>query len=100
MALSEYEDFHALVGQPVRLRSGEEMLAGRLESVRRLPEHEGQPRPPFSVVIVTEKTDALPQQTFTVEIGAAEPGDVNTVELFLVPIGPSADGMAYEAVFA
>lgn len=91
----EFEDFEPRVGETVTLRAGDETLAGRLESVRRLPEHDGQPRRPFSVVIVTEQVDALSQQIFEVEIGPSDP-----FELFLVPIGPRDGGMAYEAVFS
>lgn len=91
----EFEDFDSRVGEAVTLRAGDETRAGRLESVHRLPEHDGQPRRPFSVVIVTEQADALGQQIFRVEIGKSDP-----FELFLVPIGPRDGGMAYEAVFS
>jgi hypothetical protein len=56
---------------------------------------EGQERRQFSLVFRGTTTPGLPQGTYRVE--HAELGDL---DLFLVPIGPDAEGMRYEAAFA
>ena len=56
---------------------------------------EARGRAPFSVEFHSPLPHHVPQQTFTLEHG-----DMGTFELFLVPLGPDADGQRYEAVFA
>jgi hypothetical protein len=54
-----------------------------------------QARTPFSLVFTDPDPEHVPQQTVDVvheELGA--------FPLFVVPLGPSDDGMRYEAVFA
>jgi hypothetical protein len=51
-------------------------------------------RTPFSLVFTDEAQDHVPQQT--VEVEHAELG---SFPLFVVPLGPSPEGMRYEAVF-
>ena len=51
-------------------------------------------RPPFSLEFTDAAQDHVPQQT--VEFQDPEKG---TYELFVVPLGPSEDGMRYEAIF-
>ncbi len=53
-----------------------------------------RPRIPFSLTFHAGPNAVIPQQTYRVESEALEP-----FELFLVPIGPDAGGMRYEAVF-
>jgi hypothetical protein len=50
-------------------------------------------RMPFSLIFHAPGPGYLPQQIFSV--GHAELGDL---DLFLVPLGPSQKGMAYQAV--
>jgi hypothetical protein len=56
---------------------------------------EGQERLQFSLVFRGPTAPVLPQGTYP--IGHAELEDL---VLFLVPLGPDADGMRYEAAFA
>ena len=51
-------------------------------------------REPFSLEFLSRLPHHAPQQTFTVEHE-----QMGTFDLFLVPLGPSAEGHRYEAVF-
>lgn len=57
---------------------------------------EGDRRHSFSVLFHCEDGEPLPQQTY-----AVKHGEMGTLDLFLVPVGPDPDkkGMLYEAVF-
>jgi hypothetical protein len=55
----------------------------------------GQTRKQFSLVFRGPAAPVLPQGTY--RLSHAELGEL---DLFLVPIGPDAEGMRYEAVFA
>jgi hypothetical protein len=60
-----------------------------------LPRPEGDKgRAPFSLEFTDVEHDHVPQQT--VEVRHEELGEF---PLFVVPLGPSPDGMRYEAVF-
>ena len=66
--------------------------------VRKLPAAAGQPprsREPFSLLFRGPLDVVLPQRIYPLE----HP-DMGRFELFLVPIGPDAEGMRYEAVFS
>ena len=56
---------------------------------------DGQERLQFSLVFRGPATQPLPQQTY--RLRHAELGEL---DLFLVPLGPDAEGMLYEAAFA
>jgi hypothetical protein len=83
------EIFRVLVDDQWELRT-------RLTAVDRWSEASarGRPREPFSLVFHGPADSALPQRIYRVENEHLEP-----MELFLVPIGPDAGGMRYEAVF-
>lgn len=51
-------------------------------------------RAPFSIVFRGPRQPVLPQKIYTLEHKRLE-----TFEVFLVPIGPDAEGMRYEAIF-
>jgi hypothetical protein len=51
-------------------------------------------RVPFSLSFRTPRTPVLPQRIY--EVAHDELG---SYEIFLVPIGPDAEGMVYEAIF-
>ncbi len=51
-------------------------------------------RVPFSLVFRGPLQPVLPQRTYRVEHDG-----IGAFDLFLVPIGPDAEGMRYEAVF-
>ena len=60
----------------------------------------GNPRPgvrePFSLIFV----DATPQSVLPQQIYLLEHAALGKLELFLVPIGPGASGMQYQAIFS
>lgn len=51
-------------------------------------------RTPFSVLFCGPETPILPQNIYRIEHD-----QLDTMELFLVPVGPGKAGMLYEAVF-
>lgn len=66
-----------------------------LVSVERGLAQEGMPRDPFSLWFTSAPDVSLPQGTYTLEHGT-----LGTLELFIVPRSPKADGLPrYEAVF-
>jgi hypothetical protein len=54
----------------------------------------GSRRAPFSLIFRGPPKPVLPQRTY-----ALENETMGRLEIFLVPIGPDAEGMRYEAVF-
>jgi hypothetical protein len=59
-----------------------------------LPSHARDVRAPFSIVFRGPREPVLPQSIY-----ALEDAQFGRLELFIVPIGPDAAGMRYEAVF-
>lgn len=97
MAADDASFFEPHVGAVFVAAGGEAgAVALQLVEVQRLPEQAGAPRPqPFTLTFTGPVDPPLPQGTFTVE----PPGE-ESMALFLVPIGPDADGLPrYEAVF-
>jgi Domain of unknown function (DUF6916) len=62
--------------------------------VARHEKHPGSRRDPFSLYFRGHPQSYLPQAIYRVEHER-----MGTMEIFLVPIGPDAQGMRYEAVF-
>jgi hypothetical protein len=56
---------------------------------------DGQPRLQFSLIFRGPSEPTLPQATHGVDHA-----ELGHLEMFLVPIGPDATGMRYQAVFA
>jgi hypothetical protein len=54
----------------------------------------GRPGGAFSLLFVGPRHNALPQAIYPVQHPA-----LGTMEIFLVPIGPLADGNGYQAIF-
>lgn len=54
----------------------------------------GPRKAPFSLLFMGPKQPVLPQRTWALENEA-----LGRLEIFLVPIGPDAGGMRYEAIF-
>jgi hypothetical protein len=69
-------------------------LALTLASVDALPAASDGGRAPFSLEFVDATPDHVPQQ-----IVALEHPEVGAFELFVVPLGPDARGMRYQAIF-
>jgi hypothetical protein len=84
-----------------RLQSGGEPLPLELVEVQRAS-FAGNPaalgpagrREPFSLLFRGPRSPWAPQGSYRLEHE-----QLGTLELFLVPLGPDADGMRYEAVF-
>jgi len=51
-------------------------------------------REPFSLIFLGPMTVVLPQKTYRVEHEK-----MGAMEIFLVPIGPNANGMRFQAIF-
>lgn len=95
------EDFSDVVGQTFHVASGEDSThalrlveaseGGELSG----PGPEGQVRQQFSLIFLGALDPALPQGTYVLSHPRWD-----ELELFLVPLGPSPEGMRYEAAFA
>jgi hypothetical protein len=93
-----HETFQPFVGQPFAVMVGtERFMPAHLIAVNPLP-GEGdtrRTRTPFSLVFRGPAGGHLPQDIYDLKSGELElPG------VFLVPVGPDAEGMLYEAVFS
>lgn len=94
-----YEHFAPLLGEAFEVRTDGGTLTLMLAEATTRTEAggtgpEGQARPPFSLVFRGPVELLLSQGTHV--LGHPELGDL---AVFLVPIGPHSEGMAYEAVF-
>ena len=92
-----HEDFSARLGEPFRVTSSAAGVALRLIRVdagTRAPAAPGL-RQPFSLLFRGPTEPVLTQRLYTLDHGG-----LGTVEIFIVPVGPDADGMCYEAVFS
>jgi len=92
------EQFQAHLGTRFRVAPGAPHgIEVELYEVALHEAHNGPRRQPFSLRFRDPRgprTPPLPQQIFGLEHAA-----LGTMEIFLVPIGPDAQGMRYEAVF-
>jgi hypothetical protein len=87
--------FEELVGTPFRIHfGGESPLEVVLYEVKRHEPHPGPRQEPFSAFFRGPRNSILPQRIYQMEHDR-----LGTLEIFLVPIGPDAQGMGYEAVF-
>ena len=89
------EHFRDRIGTTFAAMAQERRLSLTLRRVDALP------RPladkglePFSLEFTDQAHDYVPQQT----VAVADP-DLGSFKLFIVPLGPIADGMRYEAIF-
>jgi hypothetical protein len=89
------EDFEALSGQPLTLAAGQIQLPVEIGAVRRLQSPSPRQTPPFSVTFRhRDAKGAAPQGMYRMQLP-----DGQSVDLFVVPLGPDGKGMCYEAVF-
>ncbi|HRC84218.1 MAG TPA: hypothetical protein PK413_01260 [Thermoanaerobaculia bacterium] len=90
------EQFAPHLAQTFRLELQGHTLELQLAEVNALADHSGgrASRQPFSLVFVGSRNQVLPQRIYPLD----HP-DLGRLEIFLVPIGPDARGMRYEAVF-
>lgn len=91
-----YSDFFERVGEVFRVASANGTIGLTLVDVTSLAraEHAGPRRAPFSLIFRGPLAPVLPQRIWPLEHAA-----LGRLEIFLVPIGPDASGMRYEAVF-
>jgi hypothetical protein len=89
------DDFKDRVGETFRATTAEgRSLTLTLTSVDELSAPPGAARTPFSLEFRDEEQDHVSQQTV-----AIEHADMGAFDLFVVPLGPSPEGMRYEAIF-
>ena len=91
------ETFQPHVGQPFRVIVDEQWQMATLLSEVSPWAHEeaaSRPRVPFSLTFTARPDAVIPQNIYRIESEVLEAFDC-----FLVPIGPDAQGMRYEAVF-
>jgi hypothetical protein len=94
------ETFQPRVGERFRIRpSPDADITAELIEARPLGaagRAAGTPprRVPFSLSFRTPRTPLLPQRIYEVVHD-----ELGSYEIFLVPIGPDAEGMVYEAIF-
>ena len=87
--------FEAHMGTPFRIHfGGESPLVVVLYEVKPHEAHPGPRSQPFSVYFRGAHPPVLPQRIYPLEHDG-----LGKLEIFLVPIGPDAQGMRYEAVF-
>jgi Domain of unknown function (DUF6916) len=93
--------FRPRVGETFRIRPRpESAVEAELIDARPLggpggpPAAKPQRRTPFSLLFRTHRTTVLPQRIYEVEHD-----EMGSYDLFLVPVGPDAVGMVYEAIF-
>ncbi len=93
----QVEDFEPLLNQTVQVRFTPEVtLDAQVTEVKRLNAHLDLPRQPFSFILTTaQKNEYYPQAVF----GVIHP-EKGELPVFLVPLGPDAKGMRYEAIFS
>ncbi len=91
-----FGDFSGRVGEGFRLEGPAVIVELTLVEVTDLARREkpGPRRSPFSLVFHGPFSPVMPQRTY-----ALEHASLGRLDIFLVPIGPDADGMRYEAVF-
>ena len=93
-----HAEFQGLLGQAFRLSedAGEPIP---LELVKVEPLGSADPEPgrrrPFALVFRGPEAPILPQAIYSLELES-----LGRLEIFLVPVGPQAGGMGYEAVFS
>ena len=90
------EDFFERVGEGFRVPIADGSIGLTLVEVTSLAraDHAGPRRAPFSLIFRGPSAPSLRQRIWPLEHAA-----LGRLEIFLVPIGPDASGMRYEAVF-
>ncbi len=90
-----YEVFAKLVNRKVSLIHDSGRLEVQLIECKSLNgDPRGGQREPFSLTFLGPAQPLLPQRIYTFDFG-----ELGCSDIFIVPIGPDATGMRYEAVF-
>lgn len=90
-----YTFFSSQIEQLFQLDLDSEEVSLRLIKVDIHPNNNNQTRDPFSLVFRGLKEQPLQQGTFILN----NKNSPDSIAVFLVPIGPDAQGLCYEAVF-
>jgi hypothetical protein len=91
-----HEAFAKCLNQKCQLHHGLVKLEMELIECRKLGApgpNQGQ-REPFALLFRGPRGPILPQRTYQFDFG-----QLGTLEIFIVPIGPDESGMQYEAIF-
>ena len=88
------ETFEPHVGEDFIVSVEDRTLTFRLGAVDLLANVNSRPRVPFILTFYGPGNEVLPQKIYALDNESLGP-----MEVFLVPIGPDAVGMRYEAVF-
>ncbi len=91
-----YSDFFERVGEEFRVAGEDAAVVLVLSEITDLARREAPSprRSPFSLIFRGPLRPTLVQRTWPLEHEA-----LGRLEIFLVPIGPDASGMRYEAIF-
>jgi len=91
-----FGDFSGRVGEEFRLEGPSGAVSLKLVEVVDLARRDnpGPRRPPFSLIFRGPQASVLPQRIWPLTHET-----LGRLEIFIVPIGPDASGMQYEAVF-
>ncbi|HEX7119524.1 MAG TPA: hypothetical protein VF212_12090 [Longimicrobiales bacterium] len=91
-----HELFSGRKGEVFRIRLGAgHAIETRLIEVRERARHARTDRTPFTLLFRGPADAVLPQRIYPMEHD-----ELGAFELFLVTVGPDAEGMRYEAVFS
>jgi len=90
----QHSDFQAILNEPVTLSIDGVTLPATVIEVNVSQRHGDAQREPFSLILVTDSEVNHGQ-----DIYAMQHQRLGSLELFLVPLGPKAGGMSYEAIF-
>lgn len=91
------ETFRGCLNQTFHIETGEETIAAELVEVEAIKSHSRrEDKAPFSVLFQGPLEKPLPQRIYRLSNDA-----LGELEIFLVPLGPDAEGkaMIYESVF-
>lgn|SRR5690554_5757921 len=90
------ESFSGRIGETFRIRIDQSTAVDAvLAEVTERPRPTGFIRAPFALLFRGPMDAVLPQRIYPVEHPA-----LGVLEIFLVTVGPDAEGMRYEAVFS
>ena len=92
-----HENFRKWLNQKFQIEHGGGALEVELIECRTLasPRKKDLQREPFALIFRGPRQPVLPQRIYKLEGGPME-----TLEIFMVPVGPDETGMRYEAVFS
>jgi hypothetical protein len=90
------EHFESLLNQVFRLNHDRGIMEAELVECKRLNVHSRgtSQREPFSLIFRGPRQPVLSQRIYNFDLG-----ELGSFDIFIVPIGPDASGMRYQAIF-